>query len=66
MTIGQSIKALRAERKWTQGKLAMKCGISQSLMSQYETDRAVPSLYNAITIADVLGVTLDNLVGRKI
>lgn len=65
MTIGQSIRKIRKDKKMTQGKLARKCGISQALLSHYETDRASPSLFNSITIADILEVSLDELVGRN-
>lgn len=66
MTIGQSIRKIRRERNVSQADLAELCGIAQSQLCQYEGDHHTPSLFVTITIADVLHVTLDELVGRKI
>ena len=66
MTIGQSIKATRKSKGVTQTKLAEKVGVRQCVFSWWETDRATPSIIFLICIADVLDVTLDELVGRNV
>lgn len=66
MTIGQSIKKIRKDQKLSQDKLAERCGIKQQQLCQYEKDHHTPSLFVAITIADALHVTMDELIGRKI
>lgn len=45
------LHVLRAERKWTQAKLAQKVGVSRAAINAYETGRYVPSLRTAFRIA---------------
>lgn len=66
MTIGQSIQAARKSKHFTQAKLARASGITQCLISMWERDKVNPTVTLLICIADVLGVTLDELVGRTI
>lgn len=54
-----------AEQNLKQADLCRMTGISTSLMSNYITGKASPSLDNAETIAKALGITLDYLVGRE-
>ena len=49
-----------------QGEFAEKLGVNQCLVSWWECDRTVPSLFFAITIADALNISLDELVGRTV
>lgn len=65
MTIGQSIRCHRKARRMTQGKLASRIGVKQCYISWWETNRIFPSIFNAISLADAFGITLDELVGRK-
>ena len=65
MTIGESIKKLRKQRGLTQAQLATVIGVHTCQISTWETGRMFPSVLNCITLADVLGVTLDELVGRN-
>ena len=66
MTIGESIRKARLEKGYSQTKLSIKSGISVSVISYWETGRVFPTLINLIPVADALGVTLDELVGRKV
>lgn len=50
----------------TKNKLAVKTGISSGLIGDWVAERKVPSLKNAIKIADYFNVSLDELVGRDI
>lgn len=65
MTVGERIKARREELRMTQSKLAWKTGIPRQLICMYEKNKADPRLFNATCIADVLGVSLDYLAGRR-
>lgn len=65
MSIGQSIKTARKKKKLTQKQLAKKIGVTESYYSVWETDRHAPHIDMLICIADILGVSLDELVGRK-
>ena len=40
-------------------------GISHTTISRYENDYLVPGIFNLITLADALDVSLDEYVGRE-
>ena len=65
MTLGEKIKELRKDKKITQRKLANKLGVSLSAVCNWENNKFDPSLFNCIVMADVFGVSLDELCGRK-
>lgn len=62
MTLSEKIAALRAERKLSQGDLAEKLDVSRQSVSKWETGQAVPELDKIIKLADLFGVTVDELV----
>ena len=62
-TIGQNIRYYRHLRGLTQEKLAELAAINDKMISFYETDKRLPSIYTLIEIADALCVTLDQLCG---
>ena len=64
MTIGQKIKQLRLEHGLRQQQLADKIGVSVSSISYWENELSEPHLYALIGMADVFGVTLDELCCR--
>lgn len=64
MTIGQSIKKARKSRKLKQVELAEKARVSPQTISYWECDRIRPTIDLLICVADVLDITLDELVGR--
>jgi transcriptional regulator with XRE-family HTH domain len=55
---------LRKERKISQGELAEKVGIHPNVLGRYERGEATPSVDMATRLSDVLGVSLDYLVGK--
>lgn len=61
MNFGENLKRLRKERKWTQTDLAEKLGISREAVSMYESGARKPSFENFIALAEIMGVTLDEL-----
>ena len=61
MTIGQKIKQLRRAHRLTQFKLADKLGVNRNLISLWEHDLNEPHLYSLMGMADLFGVTLDEL-----
>lgn len=65
MTIGQSIKRARIERGISQSELSEMIGVSQAIISLWETDKFTPGTYNLISIADAFDIGLDELVGRE-
>lgn len=52
-------------RGMSQADLCRISGLSSGAISSYMNGKRVPSIANAITIAESLGVTLDELVGRE-
>ena len=60
MTVGERIVYLRWLNGLTQSELAA-AGLSRQCLYEYESDKADPKLFNAMCIADVLGVSLDYL-----
>ena len=64
MTTGERIRARRKELGLSTYTLAARAGVYRCSLQRYETDKGDPSLFAAICIADVLGVSLDWLTGR--
>jgi len=65
-TIGEIIKKARLDRGYTQKELAEKAGIGVGCIETWEAGTSYPNVINLIPVADVLGMTLDELTGRKI
>lgn len=65
-TIGNNIKKLRKESGITQEQIASKLCISRQALSNYETGKRIPDIYELIVFADLFEVSLDTIVGRKI
>lgn len=66
MTIGQSIKKIRKDKGYTLDVLGAKSGVSLGALSRWERDEADPRVTMLWCIADILEVSLDELVGREI
>ena len=58
------LKVLRAERDWTQGDLADALEISRQSINAIETGKYDPSLPLAFKIADVFGMTIEQIFLR--
>lgn len=66
ITIDKNLKKLREENNMSQEMLARKLHIKRQTVSSYETGRSIPDIFILIKMADIFGVTLDQLVGRNI
>lgn len=66
MTIGQRIKMLRKEKGVSQALIAKALQVSQGAVSQWENDVTVPSSSQIAPLADILGVSVDELFGRPV
>lgn len=55
----ETLQTIRQKKGLSQEDLALKIGMSQETISQYETGTRRPSITTARKIADVLGVKLD-------
>lgn len=59
------IKELREEFQLTQGELADKISNAQRNVSNWEKGTSEPDCATLVRLADVFGVTLDELFGRE-
>lgn len=58
------LKALRAERGWSQQDLADRLGVSRQSVNAIEKGRYDPSLPLAFRISDVFGLTIESIFLR--
>ena len=58
------LKVLRAERNWSQQALADELGVSRQSVNAIETGRYDPSLPLAFQIAEVFGMTIEEIFQR--
>lgn len=63
-TIGKTIRAHRVAAGLTLWELAKKAGIHDRNLRYYEDDTCLPSCLTLIALADALGLTIDELIGR--
>lgn len=63
-TITTKVEAIRKERGLTQAELAEKLGVQQSTISLIENAARNPSANLLVKIADVLDVTIDELIDK--
>lgn len=59
------LKVLRAERDWSQQDLGDKLGVSRQSVNAIEKGRYDPSLPLAFKIADVFGLTIEEIFERE-
>lgn len=60
---GGRLKAARINSGFTQEKLAEYTGVSRTAVARWENDDSLPTLQNLITIAEILDVSTDYLLG---
>jgi transcriptional regulator with XRE-family HTH domain len=65
MSLGTHLAAVRKEQKKSQSEVAIKADVHVNLLGRYEREEASPSVEIAARLADVLGVSLDFLVGKN-
>ena len=59
------LRALRKERKVTQGELAARLGLSQQAVAKWESGKATPDPHTLRRMADILEVSVDSLLERR-
>ncbi|MCP3658834.1 MAG: helix-turn-helix transcriptional regulator [Bacteroidetes bacterium] len=65
MTLGERIKIVRIQKKINQHELAKDANVHQKNISKYENNGVIPSAMTLKSIANVLGVSTDYLLGNK-
>lgn len=63
--IGRKISELRKEKNMTQMELADKMNISFQAVSNWERGNSMPDISKLPEIAEILGVSIDELLGEK-
>ena len=66
MSLGQNIKRFRGEAHLSQEKMAELVGVSRQAVTKWEADQSAPSTENLFRLAEVLSVTVDDLVGSEL
>ncbi|WP_120077474.1 helix-turn-helix transcriptional regulator [Aurantiacibacter odishensis] len=59
------LRVLRAEREWSQNDLAERLDVSRQSVNAIETGKYDPSLPLAFRIADVFGLTIEEIFLRN-
>ncbi|WP_295070991.1 helix-turn-helix domain-containing protein [Ruminococcus sp.] len=62
MELHERIKKLRNEKGWSQEMLAERAYVSRQTVSNWETGKCYPDVRSLIILADIFGVSLDELI----
>ena len=65
-TLGKRIAQLRKEKNLTQEDLAQRMDISAQAVSKWENDLTCPDISSLPKLAQILGVTVDELLSGKV
>ena len=60
--LGDNIRLYRERKHISQTELAELCGITPSMISQYESNGKIPNFLMGIKIAQILGVSAEKLM----
>lgn len=66
LTIGESIKQCRLKSGMKITAVSQKTGLWKKDICMYEANERTPSMFTALSLADLYNVTLDELVGRTV
>lgn len=64
-TFGNMVAALRKEKGMTQLELAEKMGVTDKAVSKWERDLSFPDVSSIPKLAEILGITVDELMQVK-
>ena len=64
-TFGQRLQRLRKNASLTQEDVATKLNITGQAVSKWENDVSAPDISVLVELSDILGVTLDELLGKE-
>lgn len=64
-TFGQRLQRLRKNTSLTQEDVATKLNITAQAVSKWENDVSAPDISVLVELSDILGVTLDELLGKQ-
>lgn len=61
----QNIKRIRKEHHYSQASLAKELGITQQAVGKWETDKSLPDTLMLGRLADMFGLSMDDMLGRS-
>lgn len=64
-TFGQRLQRLRKGAALTQEEVATRLNITAQAVSKWENDVSAPDISVLVELSDILGVTLDELMGKQ-
>ena len=64
MTFGENLIRLRRQQGLSQEQLGMRIGVSRQTVSKWELNDTTPEMEKLIALADLFGLSLDELTGR--
>ena len=64
-TFGMMVSSLRKEKGMTQLELADKMGVTDKAVSKWERDLSYPDINSISKLAEILGVSVDELMQNK-
>ncbi len=65
-TMGRAMREKREELGWSLHRLAKRSGLHENTIIGYEKDEHQPGLFNLTVLADTLGISLDEYIGRTV
>jgi transcriptional regulator with XRE-family HTH domain len=65
LSVGETLRTLREERKMTQEELGNRAGVGQAMIGHVETGRRQLTLSTAVRIARALDVSVDELAAAE-
>ena len=65
MNLGHYIKSRRKNLDMTQKQLAVKVGVTDVTISRYENGEREPSFTEFIKLCEVLGMKVEDFIGKK-
>lgn len=63
--LGEKIQRLRKNKNFSQEELAQKMNVTRQAISKWERNEGLPDLYNVKHLAEVLGVSIDELLDHQ-
>jgi putative transcriptional regulator len=60
-----TLRTLRAERKWTQADLAERLNVSRQTINAIETEKYDPSLPLAFALARLFGANIEDIFSEE-
>lgn len=62
---GKRIKSFRAKNNYSQKEIALRIGVSEQAVSKWENGECLPDVYNLKLLAQVLRISVDNLLDTE-